>query len=236
VPSLFNLSKKSKYHGFIYEYVTYPLCISLPSLRTAVEKELHDCHAGIAQLPPVSNAHPSTEVMLRVTEFCKDVRDTVFGEKNKIFVQTNRTSYSSFKDAIIVTTPDFRPFEDIRSSYPLVSSNCQPRGLKDVRKVIKECVNRTRSSVLFLFLFCRSIAWELPRHVPFEATKTLVMEYITMWTNPTMVCFETIASHAEKFLQTLLQRHFGQYIHLVRYVRCVSLKYVSAGAHGTCTK
>lgn len=146
-----SLSKKSKHQDSVYEYLTYQLPISLPSLRTAVEKELHDCHAEIARLPPVSNAHPSTEVMLRVTEFCKDIRDTVFGESNKNFVQENRTSYSSFKDAIVLTTPDFRPSEDNEeddedierlSSRPLVISNTPPRGLTDVRKVIMEYVDR----------------------------------------------------------------------------------------------
>ena len=99
--------------------------------------------------------------MLRVTEFCKDIRDTVFGESNKNFVQENRTSYSSFKDAIVLTTPDFRPSEDNEeddedierlSSRPLVISNTPPRGLTDVRKVIMEYVDR-RFSISGIFTF-----------------------------------------------------------------------------------
>jgi len=96
----------------------------------------------------VSNVHPSTEVMLRVTEFSKDVHDTVFGVKDKNFVQASRDTYSEFKEAIMMTTPDFRPFEGSRLGRSLVSSHTPPRDLAYVRKVIKECVDQTIYRVL----------------------------------------------------------------------------------------
>ena len=34
-----------------------------------------------------------------------------------------------------------------------------------------------------------------------------------------MTCFDDIASRAEQFLRTLVQRHFGQYSQLARYIK-----------------
>jgi len=111
---------------------------SLPALRITVEKAILECRAEIAKLPPVSNVHPSTEVMLRVTAFSKDVHDAVFGIQDKNFVQTSRGIYSEFKEAIMMTTPDFRPVESSSSGRSLVSTKTEPRDLAFVRQVIKE--------------------------------------------------------------------------------------------------
>ena len=92
----------------------------------------------VNKLPPVSTKEPSTEIMLRVSAFCKDIKDAVLGRKHYDFVQANRARYASFKFDIEMTAPDFRPFDNISSSSPLIISHTQPRGLSDVRDVIKE--------------------------------------------------------------------------------------------------
>ncbi|KAF8885412.1 P-loop containing nucleoside triphosphate hydrolase protein, partial [Gymnopilus junonius] len=101
-------------------------------------------------LPPVLDLKdPSTEVMLRISAFCKDIKDTVFGRNHEEF----------FKTDIRMTTPDFRPVEDIESSrHTAVESHCQPRGLAEVRNIIEG-----------------SKTWEHPGFIPFEAVKKLVL-------------------------------------------------------------
>ncbi len=73
--------------------------------------------------------------MLRATAFCQGVRDAVFGEKYEYFVQWNRALYSHFKKDINATIPDFRPFDDMSTLVPF--SRTEPRGLDDVRQIIK---------------------------------------------------------------------------------------------------
>lgn len=107
-------------------------------MREAVESELFKCLTELDNLPALLTKEPSTEVMLRVSAFSKDIKDTALGRNHYDFVQANRARYSSFKFDIEMTAPDFRPFEDISSSSPLSPSRTQPRGLLDVRNVIKE--------------------------------------------------------------------------------------------------
>ncbi|KAJ3500914.1 hypothetical protein NLJ89_g9578 [Agrocybe chaxingu] len=143
--------------------------------------------------------------MLRVTEFCKGIQDAVLGERHKEFVQRNKRRYAQFEQNIRMTTPDFRPFESVTYSSGLVETRTEARSLVDVRNVIKA-----------------SITWELPRHIPFEATKVLVSQYTSLWTAPSMTCFESIVSAMSKFLDEQLHDHFGQYIELEKYLSAIS--------------
>jgi hypothetical protein len=131
---------EEKYVNF-YQFLlpsidSYPR--SLPSMRRAVEFELLKCVTELGELPPLLTKEPSTEVMLRVSAFSKDIKDTVLGRKHYDFVQANRARYTSFKSDIELTAPNFRPFEDFSSSLPHLNTLTQPRGLLEVRNVIKE--------------------------------------------------------------------------------------------------
>ncbi len=77
--------------------------------------------------------------MLCTTAFCQAIQDAVFGEKYEHFVQSNRALYLDFKKEIDVTIPDFRPFDgDVSGQNSLVPfSRTEPRGLDDIRQVIK---------------------------------------------------------------------------------------------------
>ncbi|CAA7263847.1 unnamed protein product [Cyclocybe aegerita] len=178
---------------------------NLPSLRERIAVELEKCIREIEELPPVSHVHPSTEVMLRVTEFCKGMQDAVLGERYKEFVQANKRRYALFEQDIRMTTPDFRPFENVTYSSSLVETRTEARSLVDVRNVIKA-----------------SITWELPRHIPFEATKVLVSQYTALWTAPSITCFESVVSGMSKFLDEQLHGHFGQYTELEKYLSAIA--------------
>ena len=104
-----------------------------------MKEELEKCQKDIDDLPPeLDLKDPSTEVMLRISNFCKDIKEAVFGKNHKSFVQLNKGHYLRFKNEIQMTTPDFRPVEDAASSqYTAVRSYCQPRGLEEVRNVIE---------------------------------------------------------------------------------------------------
>ncbi|KAF8884433.1 P-loop containing nucleoside triphosphate hydrolase protein [Gymnopilus junonius] len=117
------------------------------------------CIQHLKALPPVLDLKdPSTEVMLRISAFCKDIKDTVFGRNHEEFVQLNKQRYSKFKTDIRMTTPDFRPVEDIESSrHTAVESHCS-------QGVWPRCVTLLKG---------RSKTWEHPGFIPFEAVKSL---------------------------------------------------------------
>jgi len=90
-------------------------------------------------LPLLSKDTPLTVIMLSTTAFCQAIQDAVFGGKYEHFVQSNRALYSKYKKEIDVTIPDFRPFDgDVSGQNSLVPfSRTEPRGLDDIRQVIK---------------------------------------------------------------------------------------------------
>lgn len=82
--------------------------------------------------------------MLHVTKFCVGLKETISGEKKESFVQSNRKFYIEFKEDILETTPNFRPFEgeDLSESCQVPSCQMEPcphmRGLEHVRRIIQQ--------------------------------------------------------------------------------------------------
>jgi len=108
-------------------------------LARKVRAELSIYEREYSRLPPVAKGVPLTEIMLRVTAFCQEFTDAVVGNKHNDFVQSNRALYSRFKDEIVATTPDFRPYDgDVSGHSSLVKgSHTTPHGLEYVREAIK---------------------------------------------------------------------------------------------------
>ncbi|KAF9482869.1 hypothetical protein BDN70DRAFT_874456 [Pholiota conissans] len=195
---------------------------NLPELRKAVETELAECIAAISLLPPVSNAEPSTEIIFRVNEFCRDVSEAIRGDRtDRRFIQRNRARYLRYKNEIVMTTPDFRPFDGAGngSQEKLVTTQTEARWLGDIRHVIKQ-----------------SIGWELPGETPFEATTFLINQYTGLWPVPSISCFKDVANNLDALIKDLLHKHFGQYKDLARYTselihqerdRCVEEAFIS---------
>ncbi|PPQ85696.1 hypothetical protein CVT25_002730 [Psilocybe cyanescens] len=179
---------------------------NLPGLQSAVDSELGRCIHALEKLPPVSSDDSATEIMLCVYEFCKAVTSNQEHEEHQLeFIQRNRYRYSAFKHEIEMTTPNFQPFEQVHtglSSYSNVESQCEARALPDIREIIK-----------------KSISWELPGHIPYNATKTLVLQYTSLWKEPSLRCFQDITKNTREFLDVLLREHFGRYKELERYMR-----------------
>ena len=82
---------------------------SLPKLRETVRELLATCEHDLSLLPAKPTASHSTEVLLRVTDFCHIVQRAVLGESPKLLVQTNRKRYREFQSEIFETRPNFVP-------------------------------------------------------------------------------------------------------------------------------
>ena len=69
------------------------------------------------------------------------------------------------------------------------------------------------------FLLFRTITWELPPHVPFDALVHLVEMYTSLWEKPSLDCFDEVVTNSVDFEKTLLLIHFGQYDKLLHFVQ-----------------
>ncbi|KAJ7841840.1 P-loop containing nucleoside triphosphate hydrolase protein [Mycena leptocephala] len=170
---------------FLSELLVARIETNLPTLRQKLQALLGQYNQELLQLPSPPTSEPAAEVLLRTSAFCRAFHAAVFGDENKNVSQKNRRLYLQFKADIRSTSPDFRPFAgylnynnpnitdpEPRDAGVSTTGACDlenaPLDLLDVRRVIAE-----------------SISWELPNHVPFGATKTLVLGFTSQWKSPT---------------------------------------------------
>ena len=72
---------------------------------------------------------------------------------------------------------------------------------------------------LLSIFFFRTITWELPPHVHFDALVQLVEMYTSLWEEPSLDCFDDVVTNSIIFEKTLLTTHFGQYVKLFDFVQ-----------------
>ncbi|PFH48255.1 hypothetical protein AMATHDRAFT_150299 [Amanita thiersii Skay4041] len=184
---------------------------NLPSLRKQVAELLVQCSEALNSLPPPPN-DPRTEILLRVGELTMAFHDAVMATNVRVLAQRTRERYLQYKMDLLRTSPDFRPFVEWREymNPPLITGDpderiktqLAPMDLEDVRKVIKE-----------------SIGWELPRHVPFAATTTLVLRSTRLWRAPSFACFNDIYDTTFTFIEDLVRTHFGRFPEAEKHIR-----------------
>ncbi|KAH7908747.1 P-loop containing nucleoside triphosphate hydrolase protein [Hygrophoropsis aurantiaca] len=197
---------------------------TLPEHKRTVEKLLADCTKELESLPPPLVSDPKIEVLMRVNAFCESFKGAVDGSSDKTLAQRNRALYSQFKRDIRGTAPDFRPFsdpqdytriepdhEDWESPDDYVPNpNVQTMGLQEVKE------------------FLRSIGWELPNNIPFEAKKVLIHQFLDLWMEPTTRCFDSINIVLSEVVDTLVKAHFGRFKALQEYMDILVREMVDA--------
>lgn len=146
-------------------------------MRAEAERQLAECRAELRLLPNAPCTDSAVEVLRLVTEFCQDLKSTVYGGSgaglgslvnqtafgdgkvrdlaaSTAFVRGNRGVYDRLKVKIRSTAPDFRPFENGNEygqpCYDSTYDTGKTRDLSEVRRVIEEYVN----NLLLLFTKC----------------------------------------------------------------------------------
>jgi len=176
---------------------------------------------------------------------------------SKEFVQSSRESYQQFKKNIRATAPKFRAFEDHRKykshslkeaedegsgseseSFPSTQKTrmnltCGPFDLGYVKLVIKKsefCILRccTDSD----YTSTRSIAWELPGNVPFDAKRFLMDKFTCLWDAPALACYEAVVKQLEQEIVRLVKEKFGRFPKLQEYMSCVLWLFSSLSSVG----
>ncbi|KAJ4492602.1 P-loop containing nucleoside triphosphate hydrolase protein [Lentinula edodes] len=171
---------------------------NLPELRVAVDQLILECSNDLEAIPIVPTKEPSTEILLRISDFCRDVMQAVMGEDHKFLVQHNKRHYETFKVAIERTNPDFWPFiskeDHVNPNLHVQGGSVGPLDLEDVRKEIAE-----------------ALTWELPGTIPFDAVKMIVLKSTTKWSASTNKCFESVFQTTSSVVGELIEYHFKQF-------------------------
>ncbi|KDQ34204.1 hypothetical protein PLEOSDRAFT_1061762 [Pleurotus ostreatus PC15] len=188
---------------------------SLPLLKQQVQDLLDRCLEDINDLPSIITRDPQSEVFIRVNNFSREFAESIDARSHKNYVQGSRALYEQLKLDIRATTPDFRPFPNY-IAHPIPSYQCdedelaskaRPIDLTEVRDVIK-----------------KSTGWELPGHVPYEATKHLIERHVRLWHGPAMRCFSNVFRMLNIFMDDLQAEHFSRFRMLHEHVRGVATR------------
>lgn len=185
----------------------------------------------LAELPARIAVDPTTEVLSRVTAFCKALQDIVHGRsESKTFVHTNRDIYEEFKIAIRATAPNFQPFTDVdfyRSEEVQADGTTRrvdlvqrPMYLYDVRRVIKECVRSSMHHLPRSSRLNRSIGWELPHNIPYDAKTLLFKEFLVLWPEPKDTCLGAISTILNETIDREISVHFERFKPLESHIGC----------------
>lgn len=86
-------------------------------------------------------------------------------------------------------------------------------------RVIESSLSLRWFADIVSFLFFRTITWELPPHVHFDALVQLVEMFTSLWEEPSLDCFDNVVANSIIFENTLLSTHFGQYTKLLDFVK-----------------
>ncbi|KAG5640430.1 hypothetical protein DXG03_008696 [Asterophora parasitica] len=172
---------------------------NLTKLKEKVQQLLDDCEAQLRLLPVLTMGEPMTEVCSRITQFCADFQSAVFGESHKLeLVQPNKRRYNGLKDEIFRTRPNFTTSLIIRDADYVKETSPQPAGpvidLNHVKQAIAD-----------------SVGWELPTHVPYDATKNFIRGFTSQWDGLALSCFNDIFATTSDFVQECVRKHFGQF-------------------------
>ncbi|KAL1743868.1 P-loop containing nucleoside triphosphate hydrolase protein [Schizophyllum fasciatum] len=201
---------------------------AIPHLRGDISALLLECGESLRALPPQPqfecNVDVSTYILLRVSEFCNAFQGAVSGDpasKHRDLVHDNRKYYETLRRDIQDTRPDFRPWRNKDQFRSLVreldaGKSSVAMDVSDVKEVIKEVTT-----------------WELPGHIPFEATKVLIHRTTQHWVRPSTACFERVSEHTRRVVNGLIDSHFRQFTSLRETVREIvqnKSKVVSAAA------
>ncbi|KAE9399885.1 hypothetical protein BT96DRAFT_675521 [Gymnopus androsaceus JB14] len=182
---------------------------NLPNLKTAVDQLILECSNELKAMPIAPTREPSTEILLRISDFCRELREAVMGKDHKFLVHNNRRLYEAFKSAIERTQPNFWPFsskEDYRNpGLHTQGGNVGPYDLEDVRDEIAE-----------------ALTWELPGIIPYDAIKNIVLKSTSTWRAPTVECFESVFQSTSSTVEKLVARHFKQFTKLETLIKTLS--------------
>ncbi|KAF9035214.1 Dynamin central region-domain-containing protein [Panaeolus papilionaceus] len=195
---------------------------NLPLLLKEVDDELAKARFALAALPVlVGQDSPALEIVKRITAFCDEIKNEIFGSQTHRLTQQSRNTYNDFKANIQNTRPRFetQPWtSSLADPNPVTSSHNPVLTIADVRKEIEE-----------------TTGWELPGHIPFEATENIILRHLRPWERITFDCFEEIFSILERFIDPLKDRHFKPYYFLLDHVR-VQVKTLLAQSKDNCEK
>ncbi|KIK61582.1 hypothetical protein GYMLUDRAFT_224459 [Collybiopsis luxurians FD-317 M1] len=179
---------------------------NLPHLKVGVDQLISRYSDELRTMPNLPTREASTEILLRISNFCRELHDAVMGKDHKSLAQRNRSHYAVFKTSIDRTNPDFWPFPS-KSGYRSPGlhtggGNVGPFDLQDIRKEITDATG-----------------WELPGIIPFDAIKNIVLKSTSTWRSSAIKCFDSVFNSITSAVEKLISLHFKQFTKLETLIK-----------------
>uniref|UniRef100_A0A0W0FIG9 Dynamin family protein n=1 Tax=Moniliophthora roreri TaxID=221103 RepID=A0A0W0FIG9_MONRR len=204
---------------------------NLPKLKRQVEEKLKQCEKELAALPPEPEGQPKEQLIDLLKEFTDAVENAVMGRDHRQYAQTNRGHiYARFRANVWRTGINFRPY--LNSALPTnIIANLERDDESWNHSAIPE-PERVRMPEMDIVMnlqevravIDKSIAWELPGHVPFQATMELVQRSTSQWSKPALDCFNLVFDHSWRLFEEMLAKTFVSFDGLRNHVKDLTRK------------
>ena len=127
-------------------------------------------------------------------------------------------SHGTFEELLLIFVLSTTPRNTSRS----MGSNLKNASrLGMIRYKSWECMTFARPSrslfhshpflVVLSYARCRSIAWELPGNIPYEAKTRLINQFTVLWSTPAVKCVASINDVLDDIIRQLAKTHFGRF-------------------------
>lgn len=190
----------------------------LPNLLNQAQKQLTETRSALSRLPEPPQADLLSEALSLVTDFSQELSSAIYGNLSsspnipeyaikigRDLIQKNRMNYRLFKDKLLKTAPDFRPFEKY-ADYEKLFLNEEDRIHYDEDNAVGPFDLSFVSNVIN-----KSVIWELPKNVPFSAKYALIDMITKSWDIPAEECFNVSVKNLNDCIKELLRVQFGRY-------------------------
>ncbi|ESK90666.1 hypothetical protein Moror_4130 [Moniliophthora roreri MCA 2997] len=204
---------------------------NLPKLKRQVEEKLKQCEKELAALPPEPEGQPKEQLIDLLKEFTDAVENAVMGRDHRQYAQTNRGHiYARFRANVWRTGINFRPY--LNSALPTnIITNLERDDESWNHSAIPE-PERVRMPEMDIVMnlqevravIDKSIAWELPGHVPFQATMELVQRSTSQWSKPALDCFNLVFDHSWRLFEEMMTKTFVSFDGLRNRVKDLTRK------------
>ncbi|KAK7030462.1 hypothetical protein VNI00_014047 [Paramarasmius palmivorus] len=211
---------------------------NLPKLKKQTEDKLARCRSELHNLPPLPTGRPLVRLMELIRLFSEDVNHAVMGHEHRQYAQKNRGDiYAQLRSDIWRTGVNFKPYlpdssgssvtTDIETSEEPWSHTCipEPERIKMPQLTDSMDLKQVRQVIL------KSIAWELPGHIPFQATIELVQRSTSQWRKPALACFDAVFEYSGRLFEEMISKRFENYDALRHAIREITRQH-----HQACKK
>ncbi|KAJ7036791.1 P-loop containing nucleoside triphosphate hydrolase protein [Mycena alexandri] len=188
----------------------------LPQIQIELENTIQKTRSALHQLPKPPSSDPVGEVAGLLHVFIGELDRALEGvPHNEGLLQVIRPAQERFRREIRRTAPDFRPFQQSKSTMSESFADPTFLSTEDVYDTFAGKEPEVASPPIFINRVMdralMSRTRELPGYYPFAVQKSFIREFTAQWAAPAQVLCRVVHSALSQHVKALIAQQFSQF-------------------------